>query len=247
MLSVSKKVGNLIGQRTMIIAFYPGGGGNRYRQFLVGNDWKKFKVSYDEANSDQLFKYRYLTELSYHNDLPHILTHCMNSGVIKKLFPNNPIVVIKADLQTCLRREWMLHGHKLFMNNKIKNTVPRLDHYNAIKDSQWPMVYTEDQIDQLPDTILQEVMTNYKKITRIDVPYNLLSLTQTLIDKINSAYEIVNWHFNYYQEKPVDFSQADTIIDIATGKDEFSLLMQQELELYPSEIFDQVWKVVVNE
>jgi hypothetical protein len=171
----------------------------------------------------------------------------MNSSVIKKFFPNDPIVVINADLQTCLRREWMLYGHERFMNNKIKNTVPRLEHYNAIKDSQWPMIYTEDQIDRLPDSILQEVMTNYKKITSIDVPSNLISLTQNLIDKINSAYEIINWHVDYYQKRPVDLSQAEKVVDVTADQDEFSLLMQQELSLYPSEIFDQVWDIVVNE
>jgi hypothetical protein len=133
------------------------------------------------------------------------------------------------------------------MDNKPPTIVPRLEHYNAIKDPQWPMVYTEDQIDQLPDNILQEVMTNYKKITSIDVPHNLTSLTQNLTDKINSAYEIINWHVDYYQTRPMDLSQAEQIIDIADGKDEFSLLMQQELRLYPSEIFDQVWDAVVNE
>jgi len=228
----------------MIIAFHPGAGGNRYRQFLIGNDWKKFKVSYDLANVE--YQFGYLTNTSYNNNFSYVLTHCMNSNVIKNLFPGNPIVAIKADLQTCLRREWMLYGHTRFMDNKVKDTIPRLEHYNAIRDTQWPMIYTEDQIGQLPDDILQEVMTNYKKITSIDVPSSLISLTQNLINKINSAYEIINWHVNYYQKTPVDFSQAEKVIDIASGEDEFSLLMQQELSLYPSEIFDQVWDTVAH-
>jgi hypothetical protein len=232
----------------MIIAFYPGAGGNRYRQFLIGNDWKKFKVSYDLANSDQFFDHRYLLETSYHSEVPScILTHCMNSNIIKKLFPNDPIIVIKADLQTCLRREWILHGHRRFMDNKATHTIPRLEHYNSIKDPRWPVIYTEDQIDQLPENILQEVMTAYKKLTSIDVPHNLVSLTQHLIDKINSAYEIINWHFDYYQTRPMDFSQVEQVVDIAADQDEFSLIMQQELKLYPSEIFDQVWDSVANE
>jgi hypothetical protein len=142
----------------------------------------------------------------------------------------------------------MLHGHKLFTDKRIKNTVPRLEHYNAIKDPQWPILYTEDQIDQLPNDILQEVIINYKKITnpRLDVPENLLGLTQNLIDKINSAYEIISWHFDYYQKVPLDFAHVEKVIDITAGEDEFSLLMQQELRLYPSEIFDQVWDVVAN-
>jgi len=232
----------------MIISFYPGAGGNRYRQFLLGNNWKNFKISYDHANGEHLTN-RYLLETLNQSDPSWVITHCMNSNVIRKLFPNSPIVVIKSDLQPCLRREWTLHGHKLFTNKKIKNTVPRLEHYNAIKDPQWPAVYTEDQIDQLPNDILQEVITNYRKITNphLGVPYNLNNTAQDLIDKINSAYEIINWHFDYYQKMPMDFSQADKVIDIAAGEDEFSLLMQQELRLYPSEIFDQVWDIVTNE
>jgi hypothetical protein len=232
----------------MIIAFYPGAGGNRYRQLLLGNDWKTLETSYDLANSEYLTN-RYLLEKLDHNNVSWAITHCMNSNVIRKLFPNNPIVMINSDLQTGLRREWVLNGHKLFTDKKIKSTVPRLEHYNAIKDPNWPVIYTEDQIAQLPNDILQEVIINYKKITnpQFGVPYKLNNIAQNLVDKINSAYEIINWHIDYYQKMPLDFSQAEKVIDIAADEDEFSLLMQQELRLYPSEIFDQVWNSVVNE
>jgi hypothetical protein len=227
----------------MIIAFYPGAGGNRYRQMLLGNDWDKSNVSYDNTNLDQMFANRYLLNESFNNNAEHILTHCMNRTLINQLFPDRDIVFIKSDLQQSLRREWMLEGHKRFMIKRTKNNVSRLEHYCIIKDPSWPVVSTIEELDQLPDKILKEVLIDYNKIINdeVDVPEQLTRLTHTVINKINSAYEIIKWHLDYYQQYPVEFSLKDQIIDIDHSDHKFSALMKQELNLYQSEIFDQVW------
>jgi hypothetical protein len=227
----------------MVIAFYPGAGGNRYQRLLLGKDWNKLNVSYDRSNSGQLSENRYLLNGGVNNNISHILTHCMNRTLITQLFPNRSIVFIKSNLQQCLRREWALAGHKQFMHKKIKNDVARLDHYRSIKDPTWPMVHTIKELDQLPNEILREVSIDYDKVINnvVDVPDQLTQLTHTLIDKVNSSYEIIKWHLDYYQKYPVEFSQDDQIIDIDHGVYEFSILMKTELNLYQSEIFDQVW------
>jgi hypothetical protein len=66
--------------------------------------------------------------------LEHTLTHCVNSRRIAEVFPGQDIMFIKSDLQASLRREWLLHGHKRFVDRQIKKDVSRLCHYEAIKD-----------------------------------------------------------------------------------------------------------------
>ena len=61
------------------------------------------------------------------------------------------------------------------------------------------------------------------------------------INKVNSSYEIIKWHTEYYSTYPVEFSSKDTVIDIATATDNFSITMQHELNLYNSEIFNDAW------
>jgi hypothetical protein len=231
----------------MIIAFYPGAGGNRYLKKMTGQEWITPGVSYDNQVLGQLYLHRYLLE----NQTPeknngHILTHCMNSARIQQMFPDTPIVFINSSIQQSLRREWQLAGHARFLNKKIKSVISRLEHYNQIKDPSWPELTSNDQLKSLPDWILTEINIDYNKIVNnvIDVPGMLYDLTQQCIDEINSAYEIITWHLDYYQKFPTDFSGATQILDIDREQTDFSLVMQQELGLYQSQIFDRVWKKI---
>jgi len=94
----------------MIIAFYPGAGGNRLYHYLNGQREFVPHKTYDDSLSSQKPEYRHLT-----NDtigLPNqelILTHCVNVPLIQKHFPGHlEIIVLTADLNLCLRREWEL-------------------------------------------------------------------------------------------------------------------------------------------
>jgi len=231
----------------MIIASYPGAGGNRYLQRLLGNEWSTPTRSYDLTNIGQEYEHKYLLRDVLPTTSQYILTHCMNIQKIQYTFPGHPIVFIKSELQVSLQREWVLHGHQRFMDKKIKNTASRLEHYIAFKAPAWPMIDTEDQIDQLPAPIRQEVQIDYDKVinnTVNELPDILTHLTRNTIDKINSAYEIINWHLNYYERFPVDFFGAEQVINIDIDNDDFSSLMTKELNLYQSEIFNQVWQAI---
>lgn len=230
----------------MIVAFYPGAGGNRYLQRLLGNDWTHPHISYDLKNT-QLYSHRYLLDHVPQTDSQHILTHCMNSQKIQETFPGHSVVFIKSDLQASLQREWALHGHQRFIDKTTKNSVSRLEHYRAFQAPNWPDIYSEDQIDQLSANIRQEIQLDYDKVVNntIDtVPGILTQLTQNTIGKINSAYEIIRWHLDYYDQYTVDFAGAEQVIDIDADSNEFCLLMQVELGRYQSEIFKQVWDAV---
>ena len=230
----------------MIIAFYPGAGGNRYLQRLLDNDWTQPNTSYD-LKTTQLYAHRYLLDPVPQTESQYILTHCMNSQKIQQAFPGHAMVFIKSNLQISLQREWALHGHQRFQDRKIKNTVSRLEHYMAFRAPAWPDIVSEDQIDQLPENIKQEVHADYDKVvsdTVVPVPSVLSQLTRNTVDKINSAYEIIQWHLDYYNKYPVDFSGAEQVIDIDADGNDFCQLMQTELSRYHSEIFDQVWSTI---
>ena len=231
----------------MIIAFYPGAGGNRYLQKLLGNDWSQPHTSYDRINTSQQHAHRYLLDHVPQTESQYILTHCMNSQKIQQTFPGHAIVFVKSNLQTSLQREWALHGHQRFQDRKIKNTVSRLEHYMAFRAPAWPDIVSEEQIDQLPENIKQEVEIDYVKVvnnTVHTVPGILVQLTRNTVDKINSAYEIIQWHLDYYDQYPVNFAGAEQVIDIDADNNEFGALMQTELARYQSEIFNQVWDAV---
>lgn len=230
----------------MVIAFFPGAGGNRYLQMLLGKDWKQQGISYDAKNQEQVFENRYLLNDVVNCNTEHILTHCMNSLRLRSVFPNRKIVFLKSDLKLSIKREWMLHGHERYIKKQSTVSYPRLEHYRAYKSQNWPDIESEEQLYQLPTSILDEVNKDYNKLQLgdISVPAILTHLTTQCIDEINSAYDIINWHQQYYRDYKVDSSCADQIVDIDNSDTEFAKLMRIELKLYQSTIFDRVWNKI---
>ena len=96
----------------MIIAFYPGAGGNRFYHRLQGQTLFDPRTTYDHLLKTQKMEYRYLTTDSVGIvDQPLILTHCVNVPLLKQHWPEQTeIVVIQSDLDASLKREWTLAG-----------------------------------------------------------------------------------------------------------------------------------------
>lgn len=226
----------------MIIAFYPGAGGSRYLRMLQKLEWTSSNTSYD-CLANQEFKHRYLIDnVGDSGNRDFILTHCVNESHIRSKFPNHEIVFILGDLKKCLQREWALAGHERYIQKNIPRDYDRIEHYNAFKDNSWPVCLTIDDITNLPVAILNEVNQDFEKNQKKHNATGVLAdLENHVISKVNSAYEIVCWHKNYYEQYPLVVSNQSTIIDIDRGNDNFSKIMQQELELYNSEIFSEVW------
>ena len=97
-----------------IIAFYPGAGGNRYMLKQQGQQQFNSGKIYDDQLLNQDPKFRYLDSDSDLSNAPDvILTHCMNSVLLKSLFPDRNIVMIVTDRwHDCLRRSWNLSERK---------------------------------------------------------------------------------------------------------------------------------------
>jgi hypothetical protein len=231
----------------VIIAFYPGAGGNRYLRMLAKLDWQESNVTYDsKVHIPQYLENRYLLANIVDHGHDYILTHCLNSRYIMSKFPKHSICLILGDLNRCLQREWILAGHNRQVKRKIKPVIDRIVHYNIIKDSSWPDCLSTADLDKLPIEIVNEINQDLKKILlpyQPDVPLN--TIKNEYINKIDSANDIIDWHLDYYSKYPIDLFHVDTIIDIRTGTDIFSITMQKELQSYNDEIFNKVWDLLI--
>jgi organic radical activating enzyme len=110
----------------MIIAFYPGAGGNRYYHYLQGLKDFVTNATYDHLLRDQKSDYRHLTADSVLPDLELILTHCVNGPLLSRLFPGHHITIINTDLNISLQREWHLKDQ-----HRDKNILNNLEHAKA--------------------------------------------------------------------------------------------------------------------
>ena len=226
----------------MIVSYYPGSGGNRYLRMLQGLEWQTTNQGYDGLVQDQLDAHRYLYPDSViRSDSAAILTHCMNTPLIKKICPDRSITVILGDMQKCLRREWSLYGHERY-HRKIIPTVDDLELYAAVKDPSWPQVSSADEWNRLSAEVKQEFdqFQNLRNKPLTDLT-PLACLQKEFAERIESAYEILQWHIDYYQRFPLDMSMVDTVIDI-DGHSSFAAVMKFELASYSSEIFDRCWQ-----
>lgn len=104
----------------MIIAWYPGAGGNRFYRHLQGQQTFVANQGYDQLNPFQDFKNRYPTNDADVNNHLVIFTHCVNYDLIVKKWPDHgEIYFISADLGKSLRRQWAL-----FQQNVSENQHP---------------------------------------------------------------------------------------------------------------------------
>ena len=102
----------------MIIAFYPGGGGNRFYKWMLGErNFLPNKV-YDQLNTYQTYANRYPGKETRLIDHEVIFTHCVNYDLITKSWPKHEkIYFIDTDFFKSLRRQWVL-SHKFVCDNK---------------------------------------------------------------------------------------------------------------------------------
>ena len=205
-----------------VIAFYPGGGGNRYLQKLLNREFKTANISYDSKSTNQLMSHRYL--LSDVIDPPrtnYVLTHCMDYAKIRSAFGDADIKMIETDFKKSIRREWMLDGQALYTRRYTENQRDTIvNAYNGIKDSSWPMCTCYDNFLKLPMQYQIEVL-------------NELAITPP---ELMSAWAVITWHNNYYNQYPVSIPSANIVTD-----EEFMSIMQTELDSYQNDIFEFCW------
>ena len=160
---------------------------------------------------------------------------------MQKLFPGYKITYIVSDLRMSLKREWYLAGHDKFVSQQTTQILDRLEHYNAFKDKSWPICNNHTDLAMLPSDIIEEVNDNYNKNVQRSSVGILKELETEILNKINSSYETIRWHKEYYAKYPIEFSDDCKVIDITRDQDNFSTVMRREFALYNSEIFDLAW------
>jgi hypothetical protein len=102
-----------------VIAFYPGGGGNRFYKWLHGQKEFALNCRYDGVNPYQAVINRYPSletkiQLVKH---PVIFTHCVNYDFIDECWPGpKKLYFIDADRHRCLSRQWALFEKKISIN-----------------------------------------------------------------------------------------------------------------------------------
>ena len=142
-----------------VIAFYPGGGGNRYLRYLQNKEFDDYNISYDSDSiwTKQRSEYRYLlTPFSAPVTGNIVLTHCLNPQQIIKFFGPCDITILLTDFKKSLRREWLLQGLKLY-----KKEVGSESEHDLINSVWSTIVWHHNYYNQYP------MITNGCKIVNI--------------------------------------------------------------------------------
>lgn len=211
-----------------VIAFYPGGGGNRYLLSLLNREYSTPGITYDEQFVNQRTSFRYLfTEIS--EELPeYCLTHCMNATQIEKVLKPKNIVFINTNLQQSLQREWYHDGVRLHNKNhttSMSHSDQVVQAYQGIKDLTWPVVSSIEEFNELSERIRVEVIETMQK--------------NTASTDLESAWETISWHCQYYSKYPAEFK--DYRVVSLTENSPFAKVMQEELASYRSDLFNFCW------
>lgn len=213
----------------MIIAFYPGAGGNRYYRYLSGQRDFNSQTTYDHLLTSQDFKYRYLDNDSCLPDLPLILTHCVNVPLLRKLFPYQAeIVVIKSDLDQSLQREWFLEDQY-----REKDMPSKLEHARA-NIAYHHRYYAQYPMDITGATTVVDIDTDSTEFTR---------MMKTELESISSP----EYQQALTETKEHDLSQVpgDKLVDGFKSKFlDDAETMQQRLDAISPSLCLAKWKQV---
>jgi len=168
----------------MIIAFYPGAGGNRLYHYLNGKREFDSHKTYDNLLSSQKPEYRHLTKDTI--GLPNqelILTHCVNVPLIQKHFPgHNEIIVLIGDLNSCLRREWVLAAQYRpnDFTTEVEHARSTLNYHHRY--------YTEYCLDTTGATKVIDIRTDTDDFSKM-MKQEVETISSTYFDQAEAEFE----------------------------------------------------------
>lgn len=222
----------------MIIGYYPGGGGNRYFQFLKNLEYSTLGIAYDGATDNCFIKSRglYLDTLPTDKITGDILCHCVNYNRIVEAFGDQPVYLIRTNLKASLRREWSIKGkyRPMFQQDNSSYEKFVLEVFHAVKDPLWPSISSLSDFYLLPPNIKQEVDKQ--------ISCNLCHIqNNNMYVFLSSAFEAIVWHQELYNKYQFDVGQG-TLIDIDNQDNDFAKLMRKELSFYEDNVlFNFAW------
>jgi len=183
----------------MIISFFPGSGGHRYKLFLKGLPFDKQRVHMHNneiaftLGKDYAFLYE-STPVSDIDDNYLVTTHTMTSWMLKEKFLDHTITKIFYDLKSCLRRNWEVSIKHNYTNLPIEEQIDGM--FQLIKVSR--EYYEKYPVDRAADNI-------------VDIATDTTLYGETMrkeLDVVNTTFDFV---WDVYQK----FGSNAPIIDIA--------------------------------
>lgn len=162
----------------MIIAHYPGAGGNRYGRFRKQMNFYN-SGSHMHYSEFSCLEYRYLTHETKKSkfigpeETKH--THTLSDELLQEFFPGHEIIKIKADLKKSLCREWQVVMKFVYAGQSTEQQVGQMFdmiawHHNYYK--LYPPNWNKGTVvDVDTDT------TNFGKVMRKE-----LNVADTLFD-----------------------------------------------------------------
>jgi hypothetical protein len=126
----------------MIVAFYPGSGGHRYKLFLQNQFFSKRggNMHHEPMHIQYAEEHTVATQLFDTDTIQ--LTHTLNTAIIKRLWPGHEIRKIKFDFKRSLCREWEVEMKYHWNHRTHKEQVAQMFdmivwHHDYYKTQDW--------------------------------------------------------------------------------------------------------------
>lgn len=146
-------------EHPVVIGYPVGSGGNRLRRMLLGFAWQiepkthLHRISelrkYSTDVGVSKFPVPGTTDLEdpAHSKYPVLITHGMNSEVLRQVFPNRKIVKVYCDFFLAMRRHWRVYGRDITQANIRKNNGGAILPEDIEQFIKWNLDYYRDNID----------------------------------------------------------------------------------------------------
>lgn len=142
-----------------VIAYYPGAGGSRFKNKLLGLEYSTNGRIYDS----QQMSHRYLNDGYYLTNRPTddiVQLHCMNTNMIRQYFPDAFIYMIRSDLKPSLKRYWTYCYSKMIgFDNILDNAFSCISWHLGYYKTYPVQLAADELIDIDSASVFGQVMT----------------------------------------------------------------------------------------
>jgi hypothetical protein len=117
-----------------VISYFPGAGANRLARWFAGNDWQANPSgnAHSVPITPGFINYAHSKFLFIKPDFgaipatthPVALTHCMNSELVRKYYPDRKLIKIRADFWDCMGRAWHVQARDEIWVPWLQRGVP---------------------------------------------------------------------------------------------------------------------------
>ena len=188
-----------------VICYYPGSGGNRLKNKILGKEYQTPNVIYDipivindDFKEPNKKKFKYLTnESKFEKDSTKIiLTHCMDLTLVRSIFPNRLIIQIVGDYQKSLRRQWEMmtrNYKKEYFENDLDNAYSFIK-WHAQYYKEYPLSGSADETINIDVNVDEFSLTMQ---TELELKSDLFDLAWDAYSQYGDDAPIIDLYNNY--------------------------------------------------